>query len=101
MVTTTAPITTTPAVPGVTSRPGGGPLATLIASNRIDGYFLGNARLTWKQDSEAPFSIGLEVQNVFNRYYFTSLYEQFASPGTISGAPGLPRTWAVTIKKEF
>ncbi len=101
LVSTTAPITTTPAVAGVTARPGGGPLATLVASNRIDGYFLGNARLTWKQDSEAPFSVSLEVQNLFNRYYFTSLYEQFGSPGTISGAPGLPRTWAVTIKKSF
>ncbi len=101
LVSTTAPITTTPAVAGVTARPGGGPLATLVASNRIDGYFLGNARLTWKQDSEAPFSVSLEVQNLFNRYYFTSLYEQFGSPGTISGAPGLPRTCAVTIKKSF
>ena len=101
VVSTTAPITTNPAVPGVTARPGGGPLATLIASNRIDGYFVGNARLTWKQEAESPFSVSLEVQNVFNKYYFTSLYEQFASPGTISGAPSLPRTWAVTLKKEF
>ena len=101
LVSTTAPITTTPTVPGVTARPGGGPLPTLVASNRIDGYFLGNARLTWKQDSEAPFSVSLEVLNLFDRYYFTSLYEQFASPGTISGAPALPRTWAVTVKKSF
>lgn len=101
VVSTTAPITTTPAVAGVTARPGGGPLATLIASNRIDGYFVGNARLTWKQATDAPFSVSLEVQNVFDKYYYTSLYEQFASPGTISGAPSLPRTWAVTVKKEF
>lgn len=101
LVSTTAPITTSPAVPGVTARPGGGPLATLVASNRIDGYFVGNARLTWKQDAEAPISVSLEVLNVFDKYYYTSLYEQFASPGTISGAPSLPRTWAVTLKKEF
>jgi hypothetical protein len=30
-----------------------------------------------------------------------SLYEQYASPKTISGAPGLPRTWSVTLKKTF
>ena len=64
-------------------------------------YFLGNARLTWKQDSDKPISVGLEVQNVFNKYYFTSLYEQFASPRTVSGAPGLPRTWMVTLKRDF
>ncbi len=101
LVTTAAPISTTPTVPGVTAAPGGGPLPTLVASNRIDGYFLGNARITWKQDDPAPFSVSLEVQNIFEKYYFTSLYEQFASPGTISGAPGMPRTWAVTLRKNF
>ena len=78
-----------------------GPLATYHASNKIPAYFLGNARLTWKQDSEAPFSVSLEVQNLFDKYYYTSLYEQYASPKTVSGAPGLPRTWAVTVKKAF
>ncbi len=99
-VTTTAPVVTTPAIAGVTARPGGGSLATVIASNRIDGYFLGNGRLTWKSP-EKDWSLGLEVQNIFNKYYFTSLYEQFASPGTISGAPGLPRTWMVTLRRDF
>ncbi|MBN8499792.1 MAG: TonB-dependent receptor, partial [Sphingomonadales bacterium] len=78
-----------------------GPLPTYYATNRIDAYFLGNARLTWKQDSDAPWSINLEVSNLFNKYYYTSLYEQYASPRTVSGAPGLPRTWAVTMKKNF
>lgn len=96
-----AAVTTTPAVDGVVAIGGGGPLATVIASNRIDSYFLANARLAWKQDEDAPWSVALEVNNVFNKYYFTSLYEQFASPGSISGAPGLPRTWSVTLKKEF
>lgn len=99
-VTTTAPITTTPAVAGVTARPGGGPLATLIASNRIDGYFIGNGRLTWRS-ADKDWQLGLEVQNIFNKYYYTSLYEQFASPGTISGAPALPRTWMLTLKRDF
>jgi iron complex outermembrane recepter protein len=78
----------------------GGPLPTLIASNRINGYFLGNARLTWK-NAEDNLSVSAEVQNLFDKYYFTSLYEQYASPGTISGAPGLPRTWSVSVKRLF
>jgi iron complex outermembrane receptor protein len=94
-------VTPTPFVPGVVAVGGGGPLATVVASNKIKGYFLGNARLGWKQDADDAWSIALEVNNVFNKYYFTSLYEQFASPGSISGAPGLPRTWAVSVKKEF
>jgi iron complex outermembrane receptor protein len=78
----------------------GGPLATLTATNKIDSYFLGNGRVTWKS-GEKDWALSLEVQNIFNKYYFTSLYEQYASPGTISGAPGLPRTWAVTVKRNF
>ena len=100
VVSTTAPLTTTPFVAGVTARPGGGPLATLIASNRIDGYFVGNSRLTWRS-ADKDWQLGLEVQNIFNKYYYTSLYEQFASPGTISGAPALPRTWMLTLKRDF
>jgi len=75
-------------------------LGTQIASNKIDGYFLANARLTWKAPDE-DWSVALEVQNLTNKYYFTSLYEQYASPRTVSGAPGLPRTWAVTVKRTF
>lgn len=95
------PPATTPFVPGVSAPAGGGALPNVIATNRIDAQFLSNARLTWKQDSDSPWSISLEVQNLFDKYYFTSLYEQFGSPGTISGAPGLPRTWALTLKKDF
>jgi len=79
---------------------GGGPLATVFATNKIDAYFLGNGRLTWKSPDE-DWSISAEVKNIFNKYYYTSLYEQFASPGSISGAPGMPRTWALTLKKDF
>lgn len=78
----------------------GGPLATLTATNKINSYFLGNGRLTWKSGDD-DWSVSAEVQNIFNKYYFTSLYEQYASPGTISGAPGMPRTFALTLKRNF
>ncbi len=72
----------------------------VIASNRINGYFLANGRLNWKSGDD-DWGISLEVKNIFNRYYYTTLYEQFASPGSISGAPGMPRTWSVTVKRNF
>ncbi|TPD57982.1 TonB-dependent receptor [Emcibacter nanhaiensis] len=75
-------------------------LDNLVASNKIDGYFLGNLRFTWR-DAEEDWQVALEVRNLFDKYYFTSLYEQYASPQTISGAPGLPRTWALTVKRNF
>ncbi|WP_321390723.1 TonB-dependent receptor [Emcibacter sp.] len=77
---------------------------TLYATNKIDGYFLGNARLTWR-DAEEDWQVSLEVRNLFDEYYFTSLYEQTGGPtsgaNTISGAPGMPRTWALTVKRNF
>ncbi|MXO65528.1 TonB-dependent receptor [Altericroceibacterium endophyticum] len=104
VVVDTSPLGTPPAtdpfVGGVTANAGGGALDTQVASNRIDGYFIGNARLTWKSEAD-DWSISLEVQNLFDKYYFTSYYEQFASPGSISGDPALPRTWAVTVKRDF
>jgi iron complex outermembrane receptor protein len=79
---------------------GGGAISTLIASNRIDGYFVANARLTWLSGDKS-WTAAVEVANVFDKYYFTSLYSQFNATGTVSGAPSLPRTWAVTLKRTF
>ncbi len=79
---------------------GGGPLATVTITNRIDGYFLGNARLAWRSD-DRDWGVTLDVQNIFNKYYFTTLLQESFSTGTASGAPGRPRTWAVTIKRSF
>ncbi|MDT8397890.1 MAG: TonB-dependent receptor [Pseudomonadales bacterium] len=68
--------------------------------NRIDSYFLANARLTWKAPDEA-WTIALEVQNLTDKYYFLSLFSQPDSSSTVSGQPGLPRTWAITMKRDF
>ena len=77
---------------------------TLYSTNKIDGYFLGNLRFTWR-DAEEDWQVALEVRNVFDEYYFTSLYEQTgdatSGANTISGAPGLPRTWALSVKRNF
>ena len=92
-----------PLLPGgyfVTQNGGGGSIPTLTVSDRIDGYFLGNAHLAWVSDSK-ELSVVLEVQNLFNQYYFTTKYNQFNSSGTISGAPGMPRTWSVTVRHKF
>jgi iron complex outermembrane receptor protein len=83
-----------------TATGGGGALATQVATNRIDGYFLANARLTWKSQEDG-WSASFELRNLLNKYYFTSMTANYANVGTVSGAPGLPRTWAVTLKKDF
>ncbi len=67
------------------------------ASNRIDSYFLANGRLTYRT-GDKDWEIAAEVQNIFDKYYFRTLIEQ--SYGTSAG-PGMPRTWAVTLKRYF
>ncbi len=71
--------------------------STNAPSNRIDSYFLANGRLTYRS-GEKEWELSGEVQNIFNKYYFRTLIEQ--SYG-ISGGPGTPRTWAVTLKRYF
>ncbi|SFF89823.1 iron complex outermembrane recepter protein [Novosphingobium sp. CF614] len=69
-------------------------------TNRIDGRFLGNARLSYTT-SDKDWMISLEVQNLFDKYYYQTVEDAAAAFGTITASPGMPRTWAVTVKREF
>lgn len=66
-------------------------------TNRIPGYFLSNGRLSYKT-ADDDWQVALEVRNIFNRYYYLTLIQ--ASP-YISANPGLPRIFAVTLKRNF
>lgn len=63
---------------------------------------LGNARLTWKNADE-DLAISLEVQNLFNKYYFLPL--RFAAVysfvGTSYSNVGRPREWGLSVRKTF
>ncbi|MFM5925208.1 MAG: TonB-dependent receptor, partial [Novosphingobium sp.] len=70
------------------------------ASNHVDSLFLGNARLTYTtQDKD--WMVSLEVRNVFDKYYYASVEDTKNAFGSITASPGLPRTWAVTVKRNF
>ncbi len=71
-----------------------------VATNRIDSYTLGNARLTWRAP-EDKWEAAFEWTNITDEYYFLSRTDQFAAAGTSDGQPGRPREWAVTIKRRF
>lgn len=71
--------------------------AVNASTNRIDGYFLSNGRLAYKT-ADKDWQVALEVRNIFNKYYYLTLLQ--ASP-YISAEPGLPRTFAVTLKRNF
>lgn len=91
------PVSTSTAFPNYG---GGGPLATIYGTNRIDGYFVGNARAMWKSDDD-KWGLTFEVRNLFDKYYYSSLNANYPNVRTVSGSPGLPRTWAVTVKRNF
>ncbi len=70
-------------------------------TNRIEGYTVANARLTWKNENE-DLQVGLEVTNLFDKYYFQTLFDLTrAGAGFVAGLPARPREWAVTAKKTF
>jgi iron complex outermembrane receptor protein len=64
-------------------------------------YTIANGRLTWR-NVDKKLEVALEVTNMFDKYYFLSKFDLIGSgAGTISGLPGRPREWAVSIKKTF
>lgn len=70
-------------------------------TNLIEGYTIANARLTWKNENE-DLEVGLEVTNLFDKYYFQTLFDLTrAGAGFVTGLPGRPREWAVTVKKRI
>jgi len=70
------------------------------AWSEIDGYFLGNARLSYTTPDE-DWRVALEVSNLFGEYYFNTVSDVTTSLGVVTGDPGLPRTWKVSLERNF
>lgn len=68
--------------------------------NRIDSYFIANGRLAFTAPDK-DWQVALEVKNIFDKYYYLTLYDQHLSSGTVSGQPSLPRTWSVSVRRNF
>jgi iron complex outermembrane receptor protein len=68
--------------------------------SRVKPLFLGNARVTYTTEDK-DWRVALEIQNVFNKYYYMTKSDVTTSLGVNTGVPGLPRTWAVSIKRNF
>ena len=68
---------------------------------QIGGYTLLNARLTWR-NAKGDLETTLEGLNLTNHYYFYSKFDLTgAGAGTITGSPGRPLQWGLTMKKSF
>ncbi len=70
------------------------------ANNLIGGYAIANARVTWRDDTNM-WQASLEVTNLFDKYYYQTVFDLSNLNGSTSGQPGHPREWAITIKRSF
>ncbi|MBX9664534.1 TonB-dependent receptor [Novosphingobium sp.] len=69
-------------------------------TNLVDGRFLGNARVSYTSPDKG-WQLAVEVQNLFNKYYYNTVEDVQGPLGVITANPGLPRTWAVSVKRTF
>jgi len=69
-------------------------------ANHVAGYGLTNLRLTWT-DTEAKWQGSLALTNVFDKFYYSNKIDLAATNGYISGRPGRPREWLVSVNRKF
>jgi iron complex outermembrane receptor protein len=70
------------------------------ATNRIAPYTLVNARVTWRNTDETWLT-ALEVTNVTDKLYYVSIFDQFTNEGDTTALVGMPRAWALTVRRNF
>jgi iron complex outermembrane receptor protein len=66
----------------------------------IEDRLLMNARLTYRTADE-NWQLSLEGKNLTDKLYYTDIFDNRGSTASIQGTPGMPRTWAVTLKHNF
>ncbi|HWK40676.1 MAG TPA: TonB-dependent receptor [Croceibacterium sp.] len=66
-----------------------------------DAYWLGNARLTYR-NPDRDLEVALEVTNLFDKYYMPGRFDAvYAFAGTAYAQVGKPREWRVSVRKDF
>jgi len=69
-------------------------------NNQLPSYTTANGRLTWRPEIEG-LEVSFEVTNLFDKYYYVTLFDLSGPSGSATGQPAMPRQWAVTVKKTF
>lgn len=70
------------------------------ASNRVDGYTLANARVTWR-NADGKWEAALLASNLLDKLYYISVFDLLSSSGSKYGTPGAPREFSLQVKKKF
>jgi iron complex outermembrane recepter protein len=66
----------------------------------VPSYAVSNLRLMWRNE-RGDLDVSLFATNLFDRYYFYSKFDLASLAGTITGSPGAPLEFGLTIKKTF
>jgi iron complex outermembrane receptor protein len=66
----------------------------------IEDRLLLNARLTLLTADE-DWQLAFEVKNLTDKLYYTDVFDNRGSTNSVQGTPGLPRTWALTMRHNF
>jgi iron complex outermembrane receptor protein len=71
-----------------------------LAASSQGGYSLMNTHLTYAP-LEGKWSATVDVNNVTNKLYYLSMFNQLGSFGILTGQPGMPRNLLVSLKYIF
>jgi len=64
------------------------------------GYALLNGHLTWTR-ATGKLSATVDVNNMTNKLYYLSMFNQLKSYGILTGQPGEPRNVLASLKYNF
>jgi iron complex outermembrane recepter protein len=59
-----------------------------------------NARLTYRT-ADRDWQVALEGTNLADEVYYVGIFDNRGSTRTISGRPGRPQEWAITVRRNF
>jgi iron complex outermembrane receptor protein len=68
--------------------------------NRVPGYNLTNARLSWRSANE-KWDFSLEGTNLTDEVYYLGFFDNQGSTQNTLAEPAPPRQWAVSFKRSF
>ncbi|MEO6040472.1 MAG: hypothetical protein ABIP41_01080 [Croceibacterium sp.] len=61
----------------------------------------GNQILVTAKTANGDWEVAGEVRNLTDKFYYTDIFDNRGSTNSIQGSPGEPRTWSVTVRRNF
>jgi iron complex outermembrane receptor protein len=68
--------------------------------NEIPARTILNGHLTY-QDPSKIWNVTLEVSNMTDKLYYDGIFDNRGSTSFVQGSPAMPRTWSVSVRRNF